>query len=474
MDLESALREIADLKGALAERDGQLAAALVRIAVLEEQGGKLLEQFKQNSGNSNKPPSSDGPAGRAQRRQKATGKGTGRKRGGQPGHPGSKRELIPAEDVDDVVDHFPSKCGNCWSALPRVEDPQAERYQTTELPPIRPYTVEHRRHCVECPACRYENLAPYDLIPTSPFGPRLASIVALLTGVFHLSRRGAGRLLEDILGTRISLGAISALEGRVSDGLVSPVGEAWAQIEQAPVKHTDGTTWYQAGVYCALWTIAATVATVFKIVANGKKTTLEKLFPNKDGVLVSDRAAALMFWAMERRQICWAHLLRKFISFSESPKTKALGTELLDYVGIMFAYWDEMKLGALSRDEFREKMKPLRIQVEAALARAVATNIAPFAGSCADIVEHKLALWTFVDRDDVEPTNNHAERELRAFVLWRRRSFGTQSDRGNLFAERVMTVVHTARKQNKNVLAFLTACTTAARDGTAAPSLFTP
>jgi transposase len=93
-------------------------------------------------------------------------------------------------------------------------------------------------------------------------------------------------------------------------------------------------------------------------------------------------------------------------------------------------------------------------------------------GSCADILEHRAALWTFVEQEGVEPTNNHAERELRAFVLWRKRSFGTQSTRGNLFAERLMTVAHTARKQNKNVLEFLTACCLAARTGSPPPSLF--
>jgi len=94
------------------------------------------------------------------------------------------------------------------------------------------------------------------------------------------------------------------------------------------------------------------------------------------------------------------------------------------------------------------------------------------AGSCANILEHRAALWTFVDAGCVEPTNNHAERELRAFVLWRKRCFGTQSERGNLFAERLMTVAHTARKQRKDVLAFLTACCQAQLDGIRAPSLF--
>ena len=138
----------------------------------------------------------------------------------------------------------------------------------------------------------------------------------------------------------------------------------------------------------------------------------------------------------------------------------------------MFEYWDNVKTGKITRGQFRELMAPVRKQFEAALERALAANIKSVSGSCADILMHKAALWAFVDRDDVEPTNNHAERELRAFVLWRRRSFGAQSERGNLFAERLMTVAHTARKQNKNVFAFLTACCTAARDGKKAPSLF--
>jgi len=118
-------------------------------------------------------------------------------------------------------------------------------------------------------------------------------------------------------------------------------------------------------------------------------------------------------------------------------------------------------------------MAPVRAQVEALLKRAAAANIDRLSGSCANLLMHKLALWTFVDTDGVEPTNNHAERELRAFVLWRKRSFGTQSDRGNLFAERLMTVAHTARKQGRDVLAFLTGCCEAHAASTRPPSLFT-
>jgi transposase len=117
-------------------------------------------------------------------------------------------------------------------------------------------------------------------------------------------------------------------------------------------------------------------------------------------------------------------------------------------------------------------MAPVRLRVEALLERAVAKHEKGLSGSCADILAHRQALWTFLEHEGVEPTNNHAERELRAFVLWRKRSFGTQSERGDRFAERMMTIAHTARKQGVAVLAFLTACCEARIEGGAVPSLF--
>ena len=392
-------QEIAELKAALAARDAQIAELTQVVMALKEQLGR-------NSGNSNRPPSSDSPSQRAERRGKTKSE---RKRGGQPGHSGSTRALLPPEEVDEFFDLFPPRCENCWKALPRTPDPSAQRFQMTELPPIKPHTSEYRRHEVACPSCHYKTWAPVDQIPASPFGPRLSSTAALLTGVYHLGRRATVSLFADFFGVKVSLGAVSSMEARVSEAVKHPVDEAWKKVEQAAVKHTDGTSWFQAGVMRSLWTIATAVATVFKIVANGKAATLKPLFGELCGILVSDRATALGFWAMKLRQICWAHLLRKFISFSErAGRAAALGRELLDYLAIMFAYWGDLKAGKLSRDQFREWMAPLRKQVEAALERAVAAKLPGVSGSCADILEHRAALWTFVDREGVEPTNNEA------------------------------------------------------------------
>jgi len=476
-----AQRRIAELE---AERDAerarsqrleqQIGALLEQVTALTQKVAELTERLGQNSRNSHLPPSSDPPgsAGKSGGGQRPK---SDRPRGGQRGHRGSRRELVAADKVDDIVDLYPAECENCWAALPEQPDPGAKRYQWIEVPPLRPYIKETRRHGVTCPCCGHKTRAAYDEqeIPASPFGPRLMSMVALLTGVYHVSRRSAAKLLSDVVGVPISLGAISAVEARVSEAVEPPVAEAWQRVEGAPVKHTDGTTWLKAGAVLALWTVASTAATVFKIVADGSRATLAPLYGTLRGILVSDRAAALSFWAMERRQICWAHLLRKFVSFSErAGPAGEFGRQLLDYTGLLFDYWHDYKAGKLDRATFLAWMAPVRVQVEAVLERAVASGIERLAGSCANILAHRAALWTFVDADGIEPTNNHAERELRAFVLWRKRSFGTQSERGNLFAERLMTVAHTARKQRKDVLAFLTACCQAQLDGTRTPSLF--
>ncbi|MGH7337524.1 MAG: IS66 family transposase, partial [Myxococcota bacterium] len=376
---------------------------------------------------------------------------------------------MPIDRVDDVVEMYPDACEGCSRALPKTPELDPKRYQVLELLGSRPHITEFQRHEVECDRCGHRTRASYDAarIPSSPFGPRLVSVVAMLTGAYHLSRRRAQQLLREVFEIEVSLGAMSAMEKRASEALVPAVAEAQREVEQAAVKHTDATSWLRAGVRKSLWTIASALATVYKIVDDGCRETIRPMFGEvPTGILVSDRATVFGFWSIEHRQVCWAHIIRRFVAFSErSGEAAALGRELLDCAALVFEYWHGLLAGKLARDELAVWMSPVQRALEAVLARAVAAEISGVSGSCADILAHRDALWTFVTHDGVEPTNNHAERELRAFVLWRRRSFGTQSERGERFAERVMTVVHTARKHGKHVLEFLIGCCTAHYQG---------
>lgn len=465
--------ELAKRAAVIAEQAKLIADLVTKVRSFEALVLKQAEMLGRNSKNSSLPPSSDGPGGASTKPRKKSTKG--RKRGGQKGHKGFRRALVPPEQVDEVVDMYPARCEHCGMWLPKTPDARPQRHQHTELSPFAPHVTEYRRHQVCCEACNHRTRALYDedIIPRSAFGPRLKSVVVMLTGVYHLSRRATVRLLQELLGLRISTGSVSNIEQHMSDAVEPAFDEAWQQAQAAPVKHTDGTSWVQSGVLLALWTLATVGATVFKILPNGQRATLRsQVLPNAGGVLVSDRASALNFWTMKLRQICWAHLLRKFVSFAERDgPARTFGRELLDCTAIVFAYWGDFKQGLLTRAELIARMAPVRADFERTLRGAIDADIEGLSGSCANIWEHRSALWTFVDTHGVEPTNNHAERELRGFVLWRRRSFGSQSDRGNRFAERLMTIAHTARKQGRDILAFLVACASRADDDPM-PSLF--
>lgn len=470
--------ELEELRAALAARDLELAARDLRIAELEATVKALIQRLDQNSNNSNKPPSSDPPdvkiAKRKARRKKE--KQQKKKRGAQKRHKGSHRALVAPELVDHVVDVFPSECESCWERLPEEHDAFAKRYQQTDLKPVAAHVTEWRRHAVACPHCGYKTRAKYDreVFPRYAFGPRLTAVVAMLTGVYHLSRRATVRLIRDLLGVRISLGAVMAIEKRMSAHVAAAVEEAVEVARGSSVKHVDGTTWFQCGIMRSIWVLASNAATVFMVLKNGRAATLrDELLGHTRGLLVSDRASALMFWPMKRRQICWAHLLRKFVSFSERDgPAGTFGKELLDYARLIFSYWRRWRDRESSRVTFVSRMAPVRALFESLLERVAAAKLRDISGSCENVLNHRDALWSFVDRVGVEPTNNHAERELRGFVMWRRRSFGSQSEHGDRFAARLMTIAHTARKQGVEILNFLHECSLAALQNSASPSLF--
>lgn len=460
--------ENAALKARIAEQDAKILA-------LTKQVELLTELLNRNSRNSHLPPSSDGPGSGAgggaasTRRPKSE-----RKRGGQKGHRGSYRELLPVDRVDSFVDLFPEVCLGCACQLPRVFDVAACRHQLLELRDHRPHVTEWRRHEVDCTRCGASTRAAYDSaqIPSSAFGPCLTAVVAMLTGAYHLSRRKTRQLLRELFGISVSLGAISAMEHRASNALKSAHEEALREVQYAGIKHTDATSWTRSGKLMSLWTLASAAATVYQIFADGCRDTIRPLFGPRIGILVSDRATVFSFWSMTQRQICHAHLLRKFVAFSERNGTAgALGRELLECTALMFEYWHGFKDGLLTRQELKFWLRPVQRDIERLLERGEKANIERLSGACADVLAHRDALWTFVTREGVEPTNNHGELELRDFVLWRKRSFGSQSERGERFAERMMTAVRTARKQGKDVLDFMVGSLTAYICNTTAPRL---
>lgn len=467
-------RRIAKLEQEVADLRTMVAALLAdnqRLRVENEQlraeVDDLRARLNQNSSNSSRPPSSDSPADREGRPGKPP---SGRKRGGQPGHKGSKRQLLAP--TKPPMDCFPESCRRCGKDLPRRRDVDPLRHQTVDLPPITPVVAEWRLHRVACGCGAVTCAALPPGVPRGMCEPGLMALIALLTGDYNMSRRRAVRLLSDVLGVQISLGALSEAEDDVSEALAAPVDEARDHVADQAIKHSDATGWKQGAEPRSLWTIATSLVTVFFITADGSLPGLRGLFAKLKGILVSDRGRQFNFWAMDQRQICWAHLVRRFVAFSERRGPAGLlGEKLVFCTQTMLHWWHRVRDGTMSRKKFQQLMASLRVVIERHLEDGVRLGVRGVSGSCKDILEHRRAMWTFINVVGVEPTNNHAERELRAFVLWRKRSFGSQSDRGSRFAARVMTVTHSLRKQKRHVLSFLIQACQATLRGRPVPSL---
>ena len=437
-------------------------AVLQRLAVLEE-------RVNQNSQNSSQPPSADPPNAPP----RPTRTPSGRHRGAQPGHPGHHRRLKAVAKVQRVVEAKPTACHSC-GALLLGEDPDPQRQQVTELPRVEPLVTEYRRQTLTCLACGAQTTADWPAeMPSGDFGPRLQATVGYLSGRLGLSQRDIEEACETLFHTELSLGSVSAQEAAVSAALAQPVMAAQSYVQQQPAANVDETGWHEQSHRAWLWVAATPLVAVFLLVATrGAQAAKQLLGTAFAGVVGSDRWSAYNWLEPTHRQVCWAHLKRDFQKLVErGGESHHLGHALLVEVETLFRLWGQVKAGTLRRDDFQVKVQPLRMRMHELLQEGTHVPHTQTRHLCEHLLKLEVALWTFVSVEGVEPTNNHAERCLRRAVLWRRRSFGTQSSDGSLFVARILTTVTTLRQQKRDVLDYLTAACAAAISGAEPPSL---
>jgi transposase len=446
-----------------------------RIAVLEaevvELRGEVRDlkaQLGQNSQNSSRPPSSDGP----HVKRKPPQAPSGRQRGGQPGHPVYQRTLLSPEQVDEVVVRKPTHCRRCGGAL-QGSDAEPLRHQVIEVPPPAPQVTEYQLHrlaCARCGVTTCGTLPPG--VPAHSYGPRLASLVGLCTGAYRMSKRMVASFCTEVLGVPLALGEICQVEQTVAQALDLPVHEArtYVQMQDANV---DETTWWEQQRRARLWVVVTQWVSVFCIRASrGAQVLWELLGEEYGGVLTSDRAKAYNGQPLQRRQVCWAHLRRDFQAMIDRGGAGApIGEMLLEQADVLFGWWHRVRDGTWSRTTFQRYARWLRGVFREELERGAGCACPKTAATCQELLKVEPALWTFVRVPGIEPTNNAAERGLRHAVQWRKTSYGTDSVAGSHFVENVLTVVASCRQQERNVLDYLTRCCQAWYADTAPPSL---
>jgi transposase len=263
---------------------------------------------------------------------------------------------------------------------------------------------------------------------------------------------------------------VSNCENQVSEALSEPYEEAREHVHSQSFAHADETSWKERAKKVWLWVLATTWVSIFFILPGRTKKCAQQVLGTFDGILISDRYKGYIFYPMGQRQLCWAHLIRDFVSFSEQKGiTKKIGKDLLELTKKMFKWWEQVGDGKMSREKFQQKMKRIQTDIEKLLEKGKSES--PHAGKFADILKHRDALWTFVSVEGIEPTNNHAEQEVRQGVLIRKLSHGTQSERGSRFIERMLTTVSSLRKQGRNVHSYLIQACEARVENRPPPSL---
>jgi transposase len=287
-----------------------------------------------------------------------------------------------------------------------------------------------------------------------------------------MSRRDVEDALSNILGITISLGCVSANEARISAALEKPAEEVHVAIQASATANVDDTSWAKQNERASIFGICTPIFAAYFVTEKKDAATAKRVLGDFDGYLGSDRSLTYSWFDQARHQTCLSHLDRHFLKISQRRgPSKKIGEAALEQMDLAWGVWRDFKAGAINADQLQERNRPIEDALQRILENGKTCGHPKTEGTCANILEIYESLWLYTYLEGVEPTNNSAERALRPGVRWRRTSFGSQSERGSRFAERMLTVVETCRRQGRHLLDYLTACIANNLRGLPAPSL---
>ena len=275
-----------------------LLAMDVKIKELEQKIPELeqkIASLSKNSSNSSKPPSSDKPWDKKAKRSRPSK----RKQGGQVGHKGKKRELLPPEEMDHIHDVFPERCECCnlpFTPEAKIISDNPTRHQVFELPVIVPIKNEYRCHSLLCQCGHRTAVSLSKDIAQSAFGPRVHAAIAYLASVHHGSRRGIADIMHSLFGLEISTGAICNAAKRVSEACIPVVEGIKQYTATAPALNIDETGWKSKGARRYLWAFVSPLAVFFLIRASRGAKLTEVLGETFAGIITSDDHSAYAYY----------------------------------------------------------------------------------------------------------------------------------------------------------------------------------
>lgn len=412
---------------------------------LESENKKLRAALAQNSSNSNRPPSSDGPFRRRNPCQNP------KKPGGKPGHPGHRRPKLAPTHTEHVHPVACEKCG-----YTKLVDPVAcGEHCVIELPPLTILVLQYLLYKATCPICRKVTRATLPQGAPTAYGPRLTAFLAMMMGPDGISRRALKRLCRSVFDLPISLGGLQKVDTRGSEA-IEPHHEAITEVvHNAPAANIDETTFSRQRALDWLWVMATNSVVLFRLLPTRSKKAFEELIGPWKGFLTADAYGVYRKWA-HGRQSCGAHPLRraKALAESDDPQIAAFGRRMRSELRRLL----RMKRAPPTVGQWMVWQARYRHLIASHLSRK------DDAGKLARHLDREGdTLWAFLEHPglDLEGTNNYGERMIRPSVQWRKRRQGTRNQTGVKRVERGLTLHQTCRLQDQSVFHVLVDAVTA-------------
>jgi len=459
-------------------------ATIEKLLELDADNKKLREkiaQLEQTSQESSKPPSSDGFKHRGVKGKQSTSKTrnpAGRTAGGQKGHPGKNKPLVPKDEVDEFKHYYASHCKTCNQELPQDETANTTadifRWQVFDIEPIKPNVTEYQAHTTVCECGGKTKAQIPAAVLASNFGEHVIALIAYLTAVLKVPRRGVQEFCVSFLNLPICVGSIQQLLEYTSLALEQPVTELAAQLPQEQVINADETGWRDRW----LWIFVNSVFIYFHVASSRGSQVLKKVLGESyQGILCVDRWGAYTKYHKGIIQFCWAHLKRDFLgTLKIGRKLKAIDAILFAKTierlrERMMALWYDFKTGELSRSKLIEKSEPIIGVLKKCFSKYENSPQRCVRKLARKLLNHFDKLFVFIYYEGVEPTNNISERGIRPAVQWRKLCFGNRSDAGAVLTSRLLTATRTCWLQKRNSLEYLGKVINAYRYNGKIPSL---
>ena len=410
------------------------------VADLKGRTEKLERQTSRNSQNSSQPPSADGPFVKPERKKKKKAR---KKKGGQKGHRGHRQQMLKPNQTIPVK---PTAC-NCGCKHIGKTKP-FYTHQQIELPDIELDVTHYVLHKGCCKNCGKTISAKLSKEQGFGYGSRMSALIAELSGIQGTSRKSVQQFLNSVLGVPISTGGIQKVIDRVSEAIVPAYDKIAQTARSQKVAYIDETSWFKTGKLQWLWVMVTASVALYLVHPRRSREAFNELVKHWQGILVSDNFTVYQNW-VDKNQQCLAHFIRKARGLSESrdKQVSAFGEKILKLLQ-QLCHFAKAPPGKRKWNNFYTRFLQVLM-----LHDDLENEAGKLTRSLISVMD---SLWVFLDEQGVDPTNNRAERALRFGVIWRKRCFGSQSEKGERWVERILSLKETCRLKSKSSFDILT------------------